>query len=207
MITDIVQPEGDEQHFFKIAKKLGYDNLTLLYPLKKAEKIAPSFSSLCDQARQQDISLALATTQNSKVFALHGISPLIIVAAHEDARSHIQKRATHIVYDLELTGQKEFIHHRNSGLNHVVCNLAKEKGVGIGFSICSLLTADPQYQALILGRMRQNAMFCARYGLKAIVASFAKNPLSMRSPKDLYSFASYLGLKGSFDDLFCSGHV
>ena len=104
MYTDIIRPSGDEQHFFDMAKKLGYSKLILFYPQKLAEKIAPSFSDLSTKASSYNLSITLGTTQNSKIFSANGISPVIIAEPKENSRAVFEQRSTDYVYGLELTG-------------------------------------------------------------------------------------------------------
>ena len=87
--------------------------------------------------------------------------------------------------------KKDFIHQRASGLNHILCKSAKDKGVMIGFSLSSILNTGDKHK--ILGRMTQNIGSCRKCKVKMIIASFARDPFGMRSPHDLIGLFKVLG--------------
>jgi len=89
---------------------------------------------------------------------------------------------------------RDYLHSRNSGLNDVLCKLAKKNNVAVGFSFSDVLNAHSFERALILGRMMQNVALCRKFKVPMVLGSFAFDKLEMRSPKDLVSFALLLGM-------------
>lgn len=98
-------------------------------------------------------------------------------------------RNVDIVFELEDSSREDFIHHRNSGLNHVLAKDLFFKEIIVGFSF-SLFLRNPK----VLGRMKQNVKLCRKYDVKMIFASFARDEWEVRSLKDLESFARVIGM-------------
>ena len=94
---------------------------------------------------------------------------------------------------VEVVAKKDFIHHRASGLNQVLCKSANENDVIIGFSLRSVLNAENK--SLILGRIMQNISICRKFKAKTAIASFAQKPFEMRSVHDVISLFEVLGCK------------
>lgn len=65
----------------------------------------------------------------------------------------------------------DFIHHFNSGLNHILASLAKKKDIGIFISLNFLKWENPVRISKELGRINQNLILAQKYGLP-IVADF-----------------------------------
>jgi RNase P/RNase MRP subunit p30 len=116
----------------------------------------------------------------------------VVTKAGFDSREVIEKSKTDVLFGLEEAGRKDFVFSRNSGLNHVLCRLAKEKSVMIGFAFSSILNS--KNKQIIIGRMKQNIRLCSKYKADAVIASFAKDPFGMRSPHDLAAFFLCLGM-------------
>ncbi|MFH1332355.1 MAG: RNase P subunit p30 family protein [archaeon] len=89
---------------------------------------------------------------------------------------------------------RDYLHSRNSGLNDVLCKLAKKNNVAVGFSFSDVLNARSFERALILGRMMQNVALCRKFKVPMVLGSFAFDNLEMRPPKDLISFALLIGM-------------
>lgn len=121
---------------------------------------------------------------------------LIVVQGGDDAlnRAAVSCRYVDILLDPHLGNRKDFMHQRNSGLNHVLCALAKENNVAIGFSFSAILRA--QHRDKMLGRIMQNILLCRKYKLPMVIGSFAKNSWELRNEKDLQAFFRVLGMTG-----------
>jgi hypothetical protein len=116
------------------------------------------------------------------------LTKYVFVKSSKDNRFVFEKNKDILVYNLEDTGKRDFIHHRSSSLNQVLCGLANKNNIKVGLSFNSLLKADPIPRAKILGRMKQNIKLCNKYKVSTLVASFANKPYEMRNNKDLESF-------------------
>jgi ribonuclease P/MRP protein subunit RPP1 len=85
---------------------------------------------------------------------------------------------------------KDSLHQRNSGLNQVLCKLAKKNNVAYGISFSRLLEGDYK----LIGKIMQNIRLCRKYKVKLVFGSFARDIYEMRNVKDLISLARVLGM-------------
>lgn len=91
------------------------------------------------------------------------------------------------VYGLELSSRQDYIHQRNSGLNHILAKQLKEKDIVVCFGLSYALEEN------VLGRMRQNVKLCRKYKVKMIYVSLACDEFGLRSEHDLQYFAKSIG--------------
>lgn len=188
MMEDIVFPKGNENEFIAMAEKLGIASLCLVYDspkdisgFQKKTRVTLSAAILC---RPEDVK-----KYKGKF--------LTIVRAPEDQtqlRHIIERVRPDILFGLEFHRRKDFLHHRASGLNHILAAIAKEKGVAIGFNFSALLNAKPRERALFIGRMMQNIKFSRKFKFRTVIASFAESQCEMRSERDIGYFFRGLGV-------------
>ena len=121
---------------------------------------------------------------------------IIVVQGGEDTmnRLAVSSFSVDILVDPHLGNRKDFMHQRNSGLNHVLCNLAKQHNVAIGFSFFSILHSS--HRAKELGRIMQNIILCRKYKIPMVIGSFAKHAWDVRNEKDLQALFKVLGMTG-----------
>jgi RNase P/RNase MRP subunit p30 len=121
---------------------------------------------------------------------------LIVVQGGDDKvnRQAVSSKGVDILLDPHCGRRRDFMHQRNSGLNHVLCKLAKQNKVAIGFSFFSILHA--KQQGRLMGRMMQNIKLCRKYKVPMVIASFAQNKWELRNPTDLQAFFRVLGMTG-----------
>ena len=108
-------------------------------------------------------------------------------------RQAVSSKKVDILLDSHLGYRKDKMHQRDSGLNQVLCKLAKENNVAIGFSFSSILHSK-NYRDL--GRITQSIKLCRKYKIKIVVGNFAKNKADVREIKDVYSMFKVLGMTG-----------
>jgi len=128
----------------------------------------------------------------SRVYNINELNVKFVKNEIEIRKSVDRKNKVDIIIGVELVSKKDSFHQRNSGLNQIICKLAKENKVAIGFSFSNVLNSKKR--ALILGRMMQNVKLCRKYKVKIICGSFAKNKKEMRDAKDLLSFCRVIGM-------------
>lgn len=187
-MIDIVIPNNNEEELIAMAEKLGYTGLYFLYNFNdylnnrkefdKNNKIKIYTGILADSRNINKINKL-----NKKVF-------VAIKSSNKD-REVIDKSKVDMIFSFEDAVRRDFIHQRASSLNHILCRLAKEKNVIIGFSLSSILNAGNK--SVVLGRMVQNIKLCRKFKVKTVIASFAQKPLDMRSNHDMISLFKSLG--------------
>jgi len=118
---------------------------------------------------------------------------LVAVKANENlSREIFENKKVDIVVGLEDIDEKDNLHYRKSGLDHVLCGLANKNKISIGFSFSDVLNAKDRGR--VIGRMMQNAMLCKKYKVNVVVGSFAKDKYEIRLRNDLEAFGRLIGI-------------
>lgn len=166
-MKDCVISDGNEREFIKIAKRLGYSELVFI-----------------GSADVSKLKSKIKLSSSRRIFK----------SDIKTDRTIIESRRADIICDFESIDKKDGFHFLNSGLNHVIVKLMKEKKVSYGLSFSQLLGKSSKEQARILGRMMQNLKLCRKYKVPIVFGSFARHPYQMRDYRDLMAFARTLGL-------------
>ena len=167
---DIVFPKDNEQEFIDIGKKLGTSSFIFCYD---KETIIG-----CIVEKQQDVRRA----KSWGLFSLSLKNTRDIIEAGPD-----------MVAEVERFAHKDSVHHRNSGLNHVLARIMKEKETQLGFSLSLLLNATTEERWRFLGRMKQNMKIAGKAGVTVGFFSFARSPSELRGKKGLDHLLNNMG--------------
>ncbi|MBW2996789.1 hypothetical protein KY349_00440 [Candidatus Woesearchaeota archaeon] len=190
-MIDIVFPKNNEKEFIKLAENLKIERLCLAY-----DKIT-DVSEFQAQTKLKLSSAVICTQDNIKKFKGKAFTIMNSPEDQTKLRHIIEKIRPDILFGLESGAKKDFLHHRASGLNHILATIAAQKNVSIGFGFSSILKAKPWQRSVYIGRMMQNIRFARKFKFKTVIASFADNPWNMRSEHDLISFFITLGMTAS----------
>ncbi len=87
----------------------------------------------------------------------------------------------------------DFIHHFNSGLNHVLCEYARSKGIGFVFSF-NFFRADKRYIAKEIGRINQNLRFARKFSIPSYLNFVVSNVADVKSLVELKGIMSFFDL-------------
>jgi hypothetical protein len=175
MLIDIVFPENNEAEFIAMANRLGYDALVFIYFGKK-------------DLPKTEMKLLKGIVVDEKT---SGRPNMDVVLARMPSRQLIERLKPDIIYELEQDARKDYMHQRNSGLDHINAAICNKRGISVGFSFASLFL---EHRPRTIGRMKQNMMLCRKYKLHMTIGSFARSPYMMRSPQDLASLFITLGM-------------
>lgn len=190
---DIVFPRGDEEDFIRVGERLGYDSLCLVYPLKDFKAGKEKMIGF-----KSKIKILFGVLTNEKdVRKAKKFGGIVFVSCGDNARHTIESNKNVAAIGLEVSKGKDFIHQRRSGLNHVMCKLAKKNNVKIGFSFRNLLNASEGKRNVFIGRISANIKLCRKYKVNMVIGSFASKPFEMRSYNDMVAFFSTLGMHPS----------
>jgi len=187
-MRDIVLPKGNEQELAEMALRLGHERITFAYPYAIFPK------TMMKGKIGMPFDFAAIAANQKEIIACRSKGILSLYRAHEDVREAIEGLRPGIIFGIEYSERKDFIHHRNSGLNHIMAKAAKDKKVTIGISFSELLILNASTQAVVLGRIRQNISLLRKYGASIRLFSLADDPYSMRPAHDLISFLIGLGM-------------
>ncbi len=177
----------NEKVFVVLAEKLGFTELVFINGDAQSEhsSAGPSKALGLDRVSKLKSNSGIKLSSSKRIFK----------SDIKKDRNLIESKKTDIIYGFETLSRKDGFHFLNSGLNHVLVKLMKEKNVSYGLSFSQLLNASRQEQAVILGRILQNLKLCKKYKVPVVVGSFANSPYQMRDSKDLLAFARTLGLQ------------
>lgn len=176
MKVDYVYPNNNEEEFIEVGKYLGLGKIVFVYKDKAPKNMLPS---KIKSDILPEIIIDIAIESDEKVIKTN--YPLI-VRTYSKVREMINNPKVYGVIGQELNPRKDLVHHRNSGLNHIICKLAHEKKKTIFFSFNDMLSYK---SSKIYGRMKQNFKLCKKYNVEIILASFAKKPSEMRRSEDI----------------------
>lgn len=199
MYVDIVFPNNNEKKFLELAPKLGYDGLCFVYEFKTKKDFAEQIKKIEKLKQKTSLSLFIgALTKPKQTSSVKSFSDIIIVSAsaqsQKENRYVLEKPRADILFGLELEPRKDSMHHKNSGLNQVLCALATKNRTMIGFPLSILMEKKDMLRTIFMGRASQNIRFCRKYKCDMIIASFARTSFEMRSPTDIESLGILLGM-------------
>ena len=90
--------------------------------------------------------------------------------------------------------KKDTLKQRDSGINHVVAKLMKEKGIVIVIDFSSIAKLSGKDKAIRLGRLIQNVKICRKAGCEIKIASFGKSDVGIVGEKARSSLGVSLGM-------------
>jgi len=209
MFIDLVLPKNNEKEFIETAEKLKIDGLCFVYSFKNREDFLKKNEKIKKIQEKTKIRLFSGFIADSKnISNAKKLAKIVIYKSIGNDRHTIEKTKPSIIFGLETIAARDSMHHRNSGLNHVLCKLANKNNIMIGFSFSDILNTNGITRSQILGRIMQNIRLCRKYKVKTIVASFAENPYELRPYHDLKSVFICLGMhpeeaKNSLENISC----
>lgn len=179
---DIVFPKNNEKEFLKIAKALGKKEIVFVYSPKEYK----------EWKEKEAITVKTAILAPAKEgYYLKQKYPLLVVKANQDTDKWVVEHVKPwLLYGFEESEKKDFIHHRNSGIDHILAHQMAEHGVSYGFSVGSLIHAAPEQRAIILGRMRQNVFLLKKVKVSMFLVTLTSDPMDMRNVKDVLGIIS-----------------
>lgn len=176
-MKDYVFPNNNESEFIIKARALNIRELCFVYP----------FPGIKNVPEIKGVSITTATIATSNQLKSGNIDTKQCIV-HSDASNDrwlIEKIKPMLMFGFEFQERHDFMHHRNSALNHITAKLMAKNNIIYGFPVAALIHAPQQMQGIILGRFRQNMQMCKKYKVTVVLASFATDPWDMRNLKDM----------------------
>jgi hypothetical protein len=179
MKVDVVFPKGNEAQLVSMATCLGFEGLVMVYPEGKQKAFKAGFKiKLCVLIDPKRYSKRAPKAQ--------------LTFVEGGMRHEFEKLCPSVIYNLEYSQKRDKTHFRLSGLDDVLCRLARENDILVGYGVGKLLKS---YQRdVVLGRIMQNIRFCRKFNVGMVLASFASEPYQMRSPHDIKALGISLGM-------------
>ena len=119
---------------------------------------------------------------------------LIVVEGGDDEwnRKVLNSKYVDILLDPHQSYRRDKIYQKDSGLNDVLCKLAKENDIAIGFSLNLILNSN--HRSELFGRIMQNIKLCRKYKVKMVIGTFARNKSELRNERDVEALFKVLGM-------------
>ena len=193
MFSDVVIPENNEKEFLEVASRLGIKKIYFLYDFDEYDKQRLAGLGLIDKKIRIEFGF-IVNQKNFKKAINH--SRFLVAKSSDKDRFFIESNKIKMIYGFEELHKRDYLHQRASGLNHIICEIARQNNVAVGFSYSSLLGKSEQTSSLIIGRIMQNIRMCQKYKVKTIIGSFSHKPFELRAPHDMITLFNLLGMDG-----------
>jgi|APSaa5957512622_1039677.scaffolds.fasta_scaffold25556_3 RNase P/RNase MRP subunit p30 len=95
----------------------------------------------------------------------------VVVRALDDDfnRKIFEMNDVDMIVGLESRGERDYMKQRNSGMNEVLCKLAKKNDIKIGVEVEKIFGLGKIEKARVLARVSQNIKLCKRVGCKIVL--------------------------------------
>ncbi len=122
---------------------------------------------------------------------------IVVAKSSEFNRKIFENKREKIIIGLESGHKRDKLKQRDSGLNQVLCKLAKENSIEIGINIKEIFEKNRIDLALHLARLMQNINLCKKYKARMIIfnsGSINENTLislliTLGMPTDMAKYA------------------
>lgn len=178
----------------KEAKALGFDHV---YFVKEVSAI----SEIKKEKSQKNYDAVLIKTSSvdmlrRMVDKASNFIPLIFVLGMNDKinRASLENKKVKALVSPEYERNHDWSNYRNSGLNQVLCKIARDNNKAVIINFKDILFRRGHERAILLGRIMQNIRLCRKYKVKLRIGSFASRKEEMRAAPDLNSFCAAIGM-------------
>ncbi|MEA3329502.1 MAG: hypothetical protein U9Q06_02045 [Nanoarchaeota archaeon] len=116
----------------------------------------------------------------------------VVVFARDDEfnRKMLENGKINFLIFPKVNSVKDKLKQRDSGLNQVLCKIARDNHIIIGVDIKNVFSKNEFDLSRELSRVRQNIKLCKKYNVKIVLINCGK-----RDEIDLKSFLLTLGMK------------
>ena len=120
----------------------------------------------------------------------------IAVIGGDDAfnRRAVESLKINYLVSPEKGNKKDNLKQRDSGINHVVAKIAKEKGIVFVVDMSEVAGLKDKEKVLRLGRIIQNIKICRKVGCGIKIASLTRNKKNIIDERGRKSFGVSLGM-------------
>lgn len=173
------------------ARKLGFDRIYFVKEVYALNEIK----------KEKDYDAALIKTDSIDMLRrmidkASNFFPAILVIGTDDRinRVVLESKKPTILVSPEYNRKYDYMDRRNSGLNQVLCKIARDNKKTIIINFQDVLQAEDEKKAILIGRIMQNIDLCRKYNVKLRIATFSDAKDRMFSSHDLKSFCAALGM-------------
>ncbi len=107
-------------------------------------------------------------------------------------RASLEHKRTDALVSPEYSREYDFINYRNSGLNQVLCKIARDNKKEIIENYMDLLGKERKEKSLLLGRFTQNSKLCKKYKVSFIITIFTDDEQALIAVHELQNLQRVL---------------
>jgi RNase P/RNase MRP subunit p30 len=181
-VSDFIKPKNNESALINRCKILNFKEIVLFYDIKnikdnyetiKDDKINIKHGTIINE----NISINKLRKLNSK----DNIVTINYLKIYNNFKEIIENSKNVYVYNFEFLERIDYIHQRNSGLNHVLIKIMKENNIKPVFNFSEYIKEDNKTKSIILGRLKQNIKLFKKNKINYKIYSFANNTTEIKS--------------------------
>jgi len=109
-------------------------------------------------------------------------------------RRAVESLEINYLVSVEALVGRDTLKQRDSGLNHVVARIAKEKGICVVVGIGEVSKLEEKKKAKRIAKIMQNVKICRKVGCRILIASLGRNKGEVFDEKGRKSFGVGLGM-------------
>ena len=115
---------------------------------------------------------------------------IVVIAKDSDFnRKILENKKVNVLLFSNFLGNKNRLKQRDSGLNHVLCKIAKENDVSIGIDFSIFIHRNSFQLSHLLSSTMQNISLCSKYKVKILIFNMGN-----RDKSEIISFLLTLGV-------------
>jgi hypothetical protein len=170
-MVDFFVPDGNEDELANTAINLGIKDFVMLYSIKDFNKVKFAYKK----------GILIEKKDLKMINKAKRMSDTVVVMPQEKLRQVMEQNKSLYFYGMEFDARMDFMHHRNSGLNHILVRIAKQKKHKFIFSFADFISLHKSKKAIILGRLKQNIMLCRKQMVNITLANFSRDSFQIRN--------------------------
>lgn len=168
---------------------------------KKTEaRFIKEISKIEDIKKQEreDYDIVLIKTNSTEMFrrmadkAANYFEIFVLGTNDKINRAALEHKKVRALVSPEYERKFDYAHYRNSGLNQVLCKIARDNNKEIIENFSEFLEKDKKNKAILLGRILQNAKLCKKYKVSFVITQFVKAEGELINSKKIEDFAKIL---------------
>lgn len=170
-------------------KNLGFSKILLVTIIKNQEDIEKSGAIILIDTNNEAEAVKL-------INKAHAAGKAVIIQARDISfnRMILENKKVKILLSPEGYSRNDSLYERNSGLNHILCKIAKENSTIIAISLKPLIEKEAKEKAEYLSRIIQNIKLCKKYKVPLILTMLPSSIEQARDTHSLKALARILGM-------------
>ncbi len=173
-------------------KEFGFEETIILTVIRNIQELKK------DIAQHPSVIIDTNDEQEARklIDKLYGRAKLILVQGRDSSfnRKILENKKVRILLNPEKHSKKDSLYERDSGLNHILCKIAKENNTAIVIDLKEIITKEGKEKARYLARVMQNIRLCKKYKVPLLLTLMPEKKEEARDMHGLKALARVLGM-------------